>query len=62
MRLSTHDLRRKPRCSDHKWSEPMNVAGMERRLCLRCGQISLEPTVESFTLPESLRRQTAVTH
>lgn len=57
MRLSTHDLRRRPRCTDHRWSAPMMVAGMQRKLCVRCGQISLELTDASMRLPESLRKQ-----
>ena len=46
---------RRPRCSNHQWSTPMVVAGMRRRICERCGEITLELTSESFSVPESLR-------
>lgn len=60
MRLSRHKPHRRARCTNHNWAEPILVAGMYRRLCDRCGEITLEALDQPLTVPESLRVPVAV--
>lgn len=55
MRLSRHKTHRRSRCSNHTWEGPVLFAGMARRLCVRCGEISLESLDQPLTVPASLR-------
>jgi hypothetical protein len=55
MRMSKYQPHRRARCSSHQWSTPMFVAGMRRWICERCGEITLELTDQTMSLPDSLR-------